>query len=90
MAYINGDELIKTIEAICHPADLTDLKRIIKNLKTADVHEVKHGKWIESYDNSWHYDCPFCNDGYATINIDERPYNFCPNCGAKMDKEETA
>lgn len=55
-------------------------------INTADVAEVKHGEWKEHYAfGCWHYDCPFCDDGYATKERDKTPPNYCPNCGAKMD-----
>lgn len=51
--------------------------------------EVKHGRWIEHYAyECWHYDCPFCDDGYATKERDNTPPNYCQNCGAKMDGKE--
>lgn len=30
------------------------------------------------------FKCPFCDYSYFTDNME---YNFCPHCGAKMDKE---
>jgi hypothetical protein len=52
----------------------------------ADVVEVRHGVWVEHFSfGVWHYDCPFCDDGYATKERDNTPPNYCPNCGAKMD-----
>lgn len=54
-----------------------------------DAEPVRHGKWIENYAyGAWHYDCPFCDDGYATKKREKKPVNFCHNCGAKMEKEE--
>ena len=42
-------------------------------------------KWIEHYSfDVWHYDCPFCDDGYATRGLDTTPPNFCSNCGARL------
>ena len=53
-----------------------------------DVVEVVHGEWIESFNfGYWHYDCPFCDDGYAVKERDETKPNYCQNCGAKMDGE---
>lgn len=56
-------------------------------LGKADVQEVKHGKWIEHFlYGCWHYDCPFCDDGFATKEKCKTKPNYCGNCGAKMDK----
>jgi hypothetical protein len=55
----------------------------------ADVVEVKHGEWIESFSNGvWHYDCPFCDDGYATSGRDTTPPNYCSNCGARLGERK--
>lgn len=52
----------------------------------ADVVEVKHGKWKEHFSfDKWHYDCPFCDFGFAIGIRQESPPNYCENCGAKMD-----
>ena len=39
--------------------------------------------------DSWHYDCPFCDDGFATKERCEALPNYCGNCGAKMDGGKT-
>ena len=47
----------------------------------------KKGHWIEHHNERtgmWHYDCPFCDDGYAMSARDENQANFCHNCGADM------
>ena len=48
--------------------------RVIRNLPTADVVEVKHGEWL--LDGR----CSECLENPLTTHK-----NFCPNCGAKMD-----
>lgn len=41
-----------------------DLDRVAEELNAQKQNE---GKWIEHYSfDVWHYDCPFCDDGYAT------------------------
>jgi hypothetical protein len=61
----------------------------IRNLPAADVVEVKHGVWKEhfAYD-CWHYDCPFCDFGFAIKIRQEDTPNYCPNCGADMRRIE--
>lgn len=57
---------------------------------TADVVEVRHGEWIKHFSYGlWHYDCPFCDDGFAMAEDFEanKLPNYCSNCGAKMDGE---
>ena len=45
--------------------------------------ETKHGKWVES-PTCW-IACSVCgNEPPEETNI---PTDYCPNCGAKMDKE---
>lgn len=47
----------------------------------ADVAPVVHGRWVSK--NEWTFVCSNCDyvDAYP---FDDR-YNYCPNCGAKMD-----
>ena len=64
---------------------------IIENAPTADVVEVKRGEWREIIepipwcddDVDIYYECSLCHstEGWKT-------FNFCPNCGAEMRKEE--
>lgn len=61
-------------------------KAIIQALK--NFAEVKHGEWKKHFSyGCWHYDCPFCDDGFAMkedFKVSQLP-NYCSNCGAKMD-----
>lgn len=61
-------------------------------IPTADVVEVRHGYWIseeeavqlDQYDLA--YTCSIC--GHCDWDCTESEnFNFCPNCGAKMDGE---
>lgn len=64
---------------------LISAKAFIETAETADVQEVRHGKWIsnELGGYKWAYYCSECGwlDGYP---FNER-HKYCPNCGAKMD-----
>lgn len=55
---------------------------IINNAPAADVTPVVHGRKIEDEGIGVFYLCSLCGECL--------PYgaNYCPNCGAKMDKEE--
>lgn len=57
----------------------------------ADVAPVRHGRWIDTYGDSW--TCSACGtESYVDEDwhkTDERSYqmNYCHYCGAKMDGE---
>ena len=64
----------------------------IEELPTADVAEVRHGEWITICTASltgglnWYmHSCSTCNYSYKTVV--PKGYDYCPNCGAKMDGE---
>ena len=54
---------------------------------TADVAEVKHGKWMlerEPNGKPYCYHCSVCDNDYHFIGI-KTQYHYCPNCGARME-----
>lgn len=59
-------------------------RRAIERILTADVAPVRHGRWIEQekYTFGVMYDCSICGD---RILDNGHSWNYCPNCGAKMD-----
>lgn len=61
----------------------------IGDIPSADVVERKTGKWRENGEPNaygkfelWYYDCSLC----GAVGIQQ--YNFCPNCGARMVKDD--
>ena len=67
----------------------TEAAAFVKDFQTVDAVEVVHGMWVSS---GCGFDC--CSkcrmvyaDGYLTaMGIKPRTqFNYCPNCGAKMD-----
>lgn len=60
----------------------------VMNIPPADVAPVIHAHWIErierddysDYEEEW-LECSNCQ-----YTDSERPHNFCPHCGAKMDE----
>ena len=82
--------LEKVIEVKHHDPELSGvvlhryIKEIdLKDIPAADVAPVVHGRKIEDEGIGVFYLCSLCGECL--------PYgaNYCPNCGAKMDKEET-
>lgn len=88
---------------ICDCTDIDDIfievERTIDEQPTADVQEVRHGKNITKTRPTDEFICSEC--GYMNEDITEKVYNedgdyyflreyqnkYCPNCGAKIDKE---
>ena len=75
----------------------------IENAPTVDAVEVVHGRWIVEDADSGELgvyaaflvvNCSECGYDYSVESGqygwymgDPFPYNYCPNCGAKMDME---
>lgn len=57
----------------------------IKEQPADDVAPVVHGRWIEDHD---YLKCPKCGVmvEWDFTFFDIGNWNYCPNCGAKMDK----
>lgn len=62
----------------------------LKCIPSADVVEVKHGKWVKATDDGvWSYadayaECDQCHK----VTFNGWGMSFCPNCGAKMNGKE--
>ena len=56
----------------------------ILKIQAADVAPVAHGRWEEASDGDGIV-CPFCRTDFCTIIYDTEHFNYCPNCGAKLD-----
>lgn len=72
------------------------LLRIINQAPAVDAAPVVHGRWIKinKYDMESRLYCSSCKQEYAYIDGicylvsgSELPF-YCPNCGAKMEREE--
>nr|WP_277098314.1 hypothetical protein [Dialister invisus] len=87
--YIDADALKECLKSTW---DYDDAERIvteseIDNLPAADVAEVVHGQWIlerEPDGKPYCFHCSVCDNDFHYIGI-FTAYDYCPNCGAKMD-----
>lgn len=65
---------------------VSEVRESIKILPSA---EPKHGKWIKADSQQYfrkHYPCFTCSEcGYRKDS--QKTWNYCPNCGARMDEE---
>ena len=86
--YIDKNQLIQRIKQ--EPTDgmfTEEILTAIDEIETADVAEVRHGKWIGQRGKNRKYDdfnCSVCGYHSNTSNRDRLGY-YCENCGAKMD-----
>lgn len=65
----------------------------LMDIPTADVAEVRHGRWIIHFGRFASYQrCDLCGFGLPMIDKENELeiglYKYCPNCGARMDKED--
>lgn len=102
--YIEREALLKDIEEE-RPENWTDseaerqaendfykYREIVEIQPTADVVEVKHGRWIKaSAYNDGIFNTAKCSVCETFQPIGEWDWQaYCPNCGAKMDLKEGA
>ena len=102
MKYINAHETKYELSLffICDKEEgesvtLEEIEQVIDRMEPADVAEVKHGKWIKTYEygNADLVQCSACLmefdyiDGVCYL-TDRKLPEFCPNCGADMRGEK--
>ena len=96
--YIEREDVLKTL--VYHrlgdqdSLDFIDVvlataKKAVNRIPAADVVKVKHGRWrdecVVGFDKKFCtvFVCSACGKRYRTPGM-----NYCPNCGARMDKQE--
>ncbi|MBQ0037834.1 MAG: hypothetical protein KBS74_04085 [Clostridiales bacterium] len=62
---------------------VSDCVEFLKTAPTIDAEPVVHGRWIDDDDG---YHCSICGEDYCYLFFKCELYNYCPNCGAKMDE----
>lgn len=92
--FIKKSEALENLKKLPASLDSETVQRCIEtisNMPTVEAEPVRHGKWIEEDDyeygeNTWR--CSVCGEPYVLIEGTPKQnlYNYCPNCGAKMDE----
>lgn len=74
---LEDDELRPTLKSI---------REFIANRPAVDAEPVRHGKWINAGHDAFtqYRRCSSC----ARLLANAPAYDYCPNCGAKMDGDE--
>ena len=64
--------------------------QMVEDAPTVDAVEVVHGQWVsDKADILFH--CSVCETQISTDwDYDDLYWNYCPNCGAKMDGDGNA
>lgn len=90
--YIDADELeleyygLSIHGTIAIKSVLHIFADLLEKQPTADVVEVKRGKWIYiNSDLGWQeYKCSICHT-HRIFDNDEKLHKYCPECGVKME-----
>ena len=59
----------------------------LADVPTVDAVEVVHGRWIKSKSMVLSAKCSKCKGWVVKHSVNEPDFNYCPNCGARMDLE---
>ena len=86
MRLVDADELIER----AYRERLDSRELIAQMIESAPTVEPKHGHWIEvqrihEKDHTAICECSLCGDT-VWVYDGQRAWNYCPNCGAKMDE----
>lgn len=66
-------------------AALIEALEEIEKIKGTDVQPLRHGVWQQ--DGTTHKRCSNCK-AFLVPNLKASMFNYCPNCGARMDLGE--
>lgn len=90
--YIDREKIFSIWRSMPAPASVTSLAAAISQTPAADISEARHGRWLTTDAYPHHLYCSVCYKTYAKnakwVNELDLPTNYCPNCGARMDKED--
>ena len=90
--YISRESLIERLGrnlAACNPGTFSescyaDAIETVRYAPAANVEPVKHGRW--EWDLLDIYRCSVCGEKSKVKEVMNEPvWDYCPNCGAKMD-----
>lgn len=78
--YCQNDNKVSALTALFQVGDM------LMDCKAADVAEVRHGRWEDAFGNlpkhaPYGWKCSCCEE------VAFYEHNYCPVCGAHMDKE---
>lgn len=90
MRLIDADALIAEYDRV-HIGPAGGARKLMEEAPTIEAVPVVRGEWVLK-EAAHYFKCSLCKEpirykfGYANSS---RYYNYCPNCGAQMETEET-
>ena len=85
-SYIRKMAMLEIAYTMETETDAAVVLRMIDDAPAADVTPMVHGRWIEGFDE---IKCSVCRREWSYCDNDTNTFNYCPNCGAKMDGGES-
>ena len=87
--YVTKEQVLDWFRPYGHmdePIPFETMVSDLRDMPAADVAPVRHGRWV-SVPHKLARVCSVCNrdEPYKFADIDADVYDYCPNCGAKMD-----
>ena len=86
--YIERETAIAWFMPYAHAGESIDADVVIsdiKGMKAADVALVRHGRWLEVREKRLFGEHYFLCSNCKSRNGLMIPFNYCPNCGSKME-----
>ena len=93
MSYIEREAIVeearKLSTHLLNEWDTLGVLALIDRQPSADVVPVRHGRWKleENWETGYGVYVHVCSACNAITPVNVSRYKYCPNCGAKMDKE---
>ncbi len=98
----NPDALIRIEDAIkvlcrekCYPGMFcpdnycVEMWDEFEDVERVDAVPVKHGRWMQAPHKKARFcSCCYSDEPYKFADDDANVFDFCPNCGAKMDGKD--
>ena len=96
---IDATALTEQIKKLCYDEYMANWLRVLidnqPTIKTEPIEvprPIRHGKWKQwdGYGYEDTYECTECGEPFVLIEGTplQNGYNYCPNCGARMDGEK--
>ncbi len=90
---MTNEEALKVISGVMnnyHIDSMTNQKideALSVAIQALKAESIKHGQWIFT-PTTGRYRCSACGKADKTIPWGRPPFDYCPNCGARMDEVE--